>query len=550
MHRLAVVLLCVAACCGAGTQHPLEVLSAHYRIQTVSDPGSATVLVRNGGATPLTIDRLMMDGSPLPAEGIGQGLSPGAGTKRSAAEELAAARIVWARLALNPIPPGGSGLLSVQFRTRPPYAFRLRLIAREKVGAEAQLFPVDTPVRVTNIAFAEDLSECLVYVANASGEKADRVKGVELNGRDVSARLWVSSRELGPGAKELLVIPKPGLRVGETATVVVFLESGATLAERVRALPVFPIALEHGPPAPELGIPDRQDHWPVRTGGPGPAKPGGPPPRFANDAALLRVFHCPSHIMGSDWQGCAAEVLRRTTVAHKRHPRLPVYDALCRARADLASACFAHTTDAGFLNPHLPHYDGSAPAHPVDAVLDGLAMARAANAPDPVYSLVGTYAFGDEKQPPTPDELDRLVHTIIAGGPRGLIYRLRRDKVSLDLAARIRRVNQAVAEFRAHLLVAEPVDWATSSTAQIEPRVLLAGRRALLLVLINRGDKQGHLKPAAGAEATVSLPPWLASAPLVPVGEPVGTTAVVRDGQIRVRIERLATGAVFVFRSK
>ena len=41
------------------------------------------------------------------------------------------------------------------------------------VAAEARIFPNDTPVRITNIAFPEDLSECLVYVANTSTKGND-----------------------------------------------------------------------------------------------------------------------------------------------------------------------------------------------------------------------------------------------------------------------------------------------------------------------------------------------------------------------------------------
>jgi len=74
MTGLRGVCLLGVLCGAAGAGQPLSVRVAHYRIKIPADPGSATVLVRNPGERAVTIDRLMMDGSPLPAEGIGHGL--------------------------------------------------------------------------------------------------------------------------------------------------------------------------------------------------------------------------------------------------------------------------------------------------------------------------------------------------------------------------------------------------------------------------------------------------------------------------------------------
>ena len=549
MRRLAALCALGLLCCGGvWAGQPLDVRAAYYRIKTPADPGSATVLVRNTRDQAVSVDRLLMDGSPLPAHGIGAGLQRDA--KRSAAEQLAAARIIWARLVPNAIPPGRNGLLYVQYRTRPPYAFRLRLMAGKAAAAECRLFPTDAPVRITNIAFPAALSECLIYVANTSKDKAERIQAIELNDADVTPRIWASSRELAPGGKELIVVPKPGLAVGDSATVVVALESGLRIVERVHALPVFPIALEHGQPDPSLGTTDMQSCWPVRATGHGRAEPGGDPPaNFGQGAAVLRVFHCPSHMMGSDWQACAAEILRRVARVSKARPRLPAYDAVCRARSDLASASFAHTTDAGFLNPHLPQYSQASPRHPVDAVLRALDMARAANAPDPVYSLVGVYTFANEKQPPSPDELHRLLHAILAGAPRGLLYRLRRDQLTPQLTAGIRRLNDKVRRLKPLLLLAEPVGWATSTNPQVVPRVLLCGRQALVVIILNRGDPPGRLNPAGPTEITVSIPPWLPTLRATPDSDAVDGSVHVAADRIRIRLRGLATAALLVLRT-
>ncbi|MFC1805914.1 hypothetical protein ACFL09_02915 [Planctomycetota bacterium] len=332
MGRFLAACLLSAVSPLAQAGQPLEVRAAYYRIKIPGDPGAVTVLVRDTGSQPAAIDRLMMDASPLPAEGIGAGLQRDPKRKLGAAEQLAAARIIWARFAPNPIPPGRSSLLQVQFRTRPPYAFRLRLMAGETVAAECRLLPNDAPVRITNVAFPGDLSECLIYVANNSKDKAERIQAVELNDVDVTPRIWASSRDLPPGAKELIVVPKPGLRVGDNVTVTLAFDSGSRVAERVRALPVFPIALEHGQPDPKVGTTDMQACWPVVATGHERAATGAEPAAsFGQGAAILRIFYCPSHVMDpkwveTDWPACATEVLRRRAVVRKLHPRLPAYE--------------------------------------------------------------------------------------------------------------------------------------------------------------------------------------------------------------------------------
>ena len=80
-----IVAACVMAlwCVRARAGQALAVRAAYYRIRIAADPGSATVLVRNTRDQAVTIDRLLMDGSPLPAHGIGAGLERD--PKRSAA---------------------------------------------------------------------------------------------------------------------------------------------------------------------------------------------------------------------------------------------------------------------------------------------------------------------------------------------------------------------------------------------------------------------------------------------------------------------------------
>ena len=70
MRPSRALCLLAAACPLAQAGQALENRPPYYRIKIPADPGSATVLVRNTHDHAATIDRLLMDGSPLPAHGI------------------------------------------------------------------------------------------------------------------------------------------------------------------------------------------------------------------------------------------------------------------------------------------------------------------------------------------------------------------------------------------------------------------------------------------------------------------------------------------------
>lgn len=519
---------------------PALVRAAYYRVNTPADPGSAYVLVRNTGAEPLHVDQLLMDGSPLPAFGIGEGLKPMAEKKQDPVALLSAARIIWARLEPNPIPPGRTALLYVQYRNRPPYAFHLQLSRQKAAVAECKLFPVDEPIRIANIAFSHDLMKCGIYVENTGKEATERVKAVEFNDTDVTDRAWFSSRELPPGAKGLIVVPRPGVVAGQKAQVVVTLESGRAVGETLRALPFFPIALENGGSAPEFGITDAVHNLPLpdrTTLLPQPA------------VSCLRLFTCPAHKMGGDWQGVAAEILRLRAAAAQNHPACPTFVAVCRARAVLASASFAHTSDFGHLNPYLPQYSPTQPPRPLDAVFHAMQMLRASNAPDPVLALLSDTSFGNEKEQASPDELRRLLYASLACGARGMLYRMNVARLGDAQAQGLKEFNGKVKSLAPLLLLGEPVAWASSSNEQVKPRVLVAGTDGLLLFLLNDGDKEGRMIPAGPAEVTVRVPTWLPALSLSPESDPLDGSVTVEARRTQATVKTLGSALLLVFRS-
>ncbi|MBL7223051.1 MAG: hypothetical protein ISS72_04285 [Candidatus Brocadiae bacterium] len=533
-------LMALAALAGHGAtvRAACTVLAAQYSIRTSRDPGRATVLIRNGGKEPVHVVRLLLDGTLLPAFGIDEG-SPTPKAPADPAKAMAAARVTWARLDPHPIAPGRSACLRIQFRARPAYPFRLDLLGHGTLAARCKVFPVPHPLRITNIACDEGLTVICIHVENASSQP-EKLKALELNDKDVTARTWRSAAVLAAHAKELFVLRAPGLRAGDAAAVRVIFDSGRSAVGAVRLLPVFPIVSERGDVCPDLGILETQANWPPSASAEAPAIP--------RSASAVRIFSCPSHARGDDWGAVAGESLRRGAVMARRAPRVPAYLAVCRSRSDLACPVFAGLADAAFLNPCLPQYSRRGPADPLDAVTRGMALLRDANAPAPCFALVAAHAFGDAKHPLSAAELRRLTYATLACGARGLIYRVAPSRLTPRTTDALRQINEKVRPLRPLFLLAEPMDWASSTNRQVLPRVLLAGRDGLLLFLLNAGDGKGRLTAAGPAQVSVRIPPWLASLRLSPESDRFDGTATVEERRILVKVNRFITAALLVFR--
>jgi hypothetical protein len=509
-------------------------------MKTPEDPGCATVLLRNDGKKPVRVDRLLMDGAALPCSGIASGLAARHKPSDDPALQAAAARIIWARFEPNPVPPGRSALLYLQFRHRPLYPFRLRLLSGDAVIANCQVAPVQTPVRITNVTFPRDLSACCIYVENRALHPKS-METIELNGRDVTTDAWMSEQKLSPGRKALVIIPTPGLRTGEAATMLVRFNDGETAVGRVRVLPTFPIVLEHGAPEEALSIEAEQALWPARPG-------NAPFPKLTDATAVVRVFHCPSHILRADWTGAAHQILRRRAAVLAKRPELPTYVGVCRARSELACPAFAHTTDAGFLNPCLPKYSRSDPPRPLDALLRAMAMLRNANAPDPCFVLLSAHAFDDTSVPACPSHLRRQAYAALACGARGVIYRLCAGRRSPACLECVNQLNERIRRMAPQLLVAAPVDWASSSNPRVHARTLLAGRSGILLFLLSEGTADGARPSASAVEVTVRLPEWIGRLRLTPESDPLKGTVSAKPGRIRVTARHVPPALVLVFR--
>ena len=533
------LVLCVSAVVPAlaGADKPLTVQAAYYCVKIKEDPGSATVLLRNSGKEAVEIDSLSMDGSPLPAHGIGEGLKPEANGRIEAGGRLSAHRIIWAKLEPNPIPPGRSAELYIQFRNRPPYPFRLRMHCNGAVAAECKLFPVDNPIRITNIAFPQGFTKCYVYVKNDS-DGSESIKKIEFNDTDVTGRTWVSARDIPPKSKELIVIPVSGLRAGDPARVLVTCQSGLSVVETVRAFCVLPVVLETGGPDRSIGLTQVIGNWPGKA---------DPAREAFQGAACLRLWICPIHIMGSDWQGCSVELLRRQSLAKRLAPAIPTYIGVCRARAELGCSIFAHISDAGFINPYARRYSRRTPPDPADATFRGMQVVRSTSAPDPVFAMVAAYKFGNEKQDPSPHELRRLAYAVLACGARGIIYRLPQGRVPDRLTGCFRQVNDKISQLKPRLLICEPFDWAASSNEAVRAQALAAGREALLLFIMNCTRDKNRIIPASPAEITVDLPEWLNVTRVAPESDPIDGSVKIVGRKVHVKLNGLDSAAVIVF---
>lgn len=201
--------------------------------------GMVYVYLRNDRPTPLRLDRCSFDGTAFP--------------------KLAKARrVMWWRVAPNPVPPGATAEFAAHVRgVVQGDRVRVGLTGRAGGSFEADVEIAAQPLWIDFVGFSADLTRLCLYVRTASGEHTFR--RLLLGGRDLSSRVrWATPRfdtSVTSGALEL----DAPLRKGQTVVLELHTD-GARTGLALRAFPsVFPFLLcTNEPPGDKFLLAARQ----------------------------------------------------------------------------------------------------------------------------------------------------------------------------------------------------------------------------------------------------------------------------------------------------
>ena len=531
----------LSATCGTTVQafeEGLIVDSGYFRqMQTPNRPktfkedeGSVHVFLKNVGSTSVRIQEGFINAMPL-----------------SNQEEF-----LWYRISPNPILPMETGECVVRLRKSvanlPSTASaNLRLITAEGKELATAIPLINHQLHFTLIGFSDTLGSVFLYVSN-SGQRKLSFHKVFLSTKDVTRNCRIPERQIGQNDKRLIVInlAEPLVR-GRYISVKVTTKEGVIAQSRVRVFSNFSLGGLDRKSNLELFMDGEELDW------------------TKDEKKTQGLFHhlldCPMHT-GNDHSmdavlSNARIILAKMGETGESSFLLPRYIHVCRADIYNGCANFGQIADFIRINPSvallpsLPNYLPEDTDYTPVRYLS--AFAKKACEPKPFHTTTDIAATSpnDVNLNSIPERERLLVYSAVSSGAKGIFYRIWGDSLKdrPELKQEIKKINGELQVLKRYLKFGEPMSLAACTHSDVEPTTILAGDKAIVLILIDRNPIESEktedgiqepFSPKLDFEVTVHTPRWMQIKDVYEVGEDFGRPKYRKRGnRIVIKVNRL-----------
>ncbi len=439
---------------GAQTPAPaFTVVGAQFHQRAPEDAGEARICLQNTGASPL-----------LPAQLKARVL---AGKTADAAQATNECPCVYTKWSPPVVRPGQYGEIVLKLLERPARDSPLTCDVAALDGTTFATVPLAEPALwISYVGFSENLRRAFVYVENLGGQPAE-AQLLGIGPFDLAGRARALHFPLSPGDKGCLIgeLPAP-VTAGEFVCVALAVDIGGRKSRSytlVRAISAIPLLAEGDASDSALGL-DTQ------------------PP-------FLQTMVCPAHAHGTH-EAAAAQFLADYARRFGDDPRRVIQIAICRNDVPQAWYRFGVLPDVAAMNPclHPPAgYDKDAPQWPGPFFYVG-GLAKKATEPGRFLAIIPTGADTENESffhmKRTSQEWRYLAYGGVATGAKGVIYRGLSIHDPLNQDALV-QLNRELQYLRPLLSLAEPVEWARTTTTGFAARSLWCGDQALLVLVFD-----------------------------------------------------------------
>jgi hypothetical protein len=301
---------------------------------------------------------------------------------------------------------------------------------------------------------------------------------LEVAGVNVGDNYQSINNNLIPGDKGCLVfkmLRRPAL--GESVHIAISAESNEqefTTHRIVKASNIFTLLSEGGFPNPKLGLDSK--------------------------SFFVQIMSCPAHNYGTHKEA-AMKFVDDYYSKFSKNPHLLLQMWICRSGKPQTWYKFGALPDVAVMNPVLSApkaYQSDTKASERFCPFFWLAtIAKKAVAPNrflaciPIDSKKTSIFFRNKC---TPEEIKYLVYCAIAAGTKGILYRgtLSSDRLSHDTFVRL---NRELQRLKPMLIIAEPVNWASTADNNYVAKSLLCGDEAILVIVFDHryfGEQQNN----------------------------------------------------------
>ena len=431
------------------------------------DTGEIRIFLKNTGNVPVSVSRCEL--SRFATSPIGD-----------SNEDSVEINYLYSKLTPPLLMPAQDGELLLKLLKKPPPNSYVRCAVHDNADNISQTtLPVEQALAwIPYIGFSDDLSKVYVYVQN-NGSESLKAELLRINDINVGDNYRSINNQIPPGDTGSLVFNMPmPLRLGEYVCVSISANSGTRKWQTqriVRAVNRFPLIFEAGAGDPASGL-DSEKFFITSTSA-------------TNSAACIQSMICPAHAHGT-YENAARKFLDNYYSIFSQNQYLLSQMWICRSGMPMAWYKFGPLPDITVMNPvllGLTEYEAEAKSakffHPFFWLADSAKKATAPNRylaciplkPEDKIFLQNTH---------TPDEIRFLTYCAIASGAKGIVYRNRvaSDQLSKDGFVRL---NKELAQLKAMLMIAEPVDWALVVSNKYIAKSLLCGDEAILVIVFD-----------------------------------------------------------------
>ena len=366
--------------------------------------------------------------------------------------------------------PGRNGEILIKLLRSPPDNCKFQCAIYSETGwvSEETLIAIkQAPVWISYVGFSEDLSKIYVYGQNNTKTPLT-IQLLEVAGVNVGDNYQSINNDLPPGDKGCLVFKMPNrLTLGEYVHIVISAESNEQefqTRRMAKAVNKFPLSSGGGFFSPKLGLDSRN--------------------------FFVQTISCPAHAHGTHKEA-ARKFLDDYYLRFSQDPYFLSQMWICRADRPRAWYTFGSLPDAAVMNPVLSESQAyKADTKDCDRFCPFFWLATTAKkamAPNRYFACIPVNpensVFSQSNH--TPDEIKFLVYCAIAAGAKGILYR---DTPSFSRLSHDKfvRLNRELRQLKPLLMMAEPVNWASTADNNYVARSLLCGDEVILVIVFDR----------------------------------------------------------------
>jgi len=376
---------------------------------------------------------------------------------------------LYSKLSPPVLMPGQSGELLVKLLETLPNNSKFKCTIYGKTGriSEMLISIQHTPIWISYVGFSGDLSIVYVYGQNNTQTPLS-IRLLEVAGVNVGDNYQSINNNLPPGDKGCLVfkmLRRPVL--GEYVHIVISAESNEQEFKThriVKASNKFTLLSEGGSPNPKLGLDSK--------------------------SFFVQTMSCPAHLHGTH-EEAARKFLDDYYRRFSQNPYLLLQMWICRSGIPQTWYKFGPLPDVAVMNPVLlvpQAYKSDTEASNRFCPFFWLAT-TAKKAVEPNRYLACIPVIPEDttiflRSNHTPEEIKFLVYCAIAASAKGILYRgtPSSDRLSHDTFVRL---NRELQQLKPMLIIAEPVNWASTADNNYVAKSLLCGDEAILVIVFD-----------------------------------------------------------------